>query len=660
MGLWQLPPQLHLTTHCIIQNTKTLALGTSDGACHLLRLDSSSSNSSSSSSSGSGVPTAIPGALLRLQTPRLLPAPISAKPSVLLALVQQQQQGQGGRTPAAVPSAAARCALSLSRLAQRAAAGGVTTVQRNTAGLAAARAAAAAAAMGGCGIACLSHQDTALEQLLLFAVRNGLFGGWDLRTASPLFAAHAPPWLGAPSAQAIGTDGRWAVLGTTGGLLLQFDLRMQLPLRAWLLQPPVPIKQLLFVDPSAAAIAMNSNWNAANTNSSSSSSTWGQQGLQHQDRSTCCMLALLQHEGFPLLLLDLHDGLVLTAYNTSCFAGATATAAAAAAAGGGAAGPARDRLPRLVPLPMEALRLPSACSHLLPSPGEVAALRGTEGGALHMPCCLWGPPPLRGAAGFVLSGGEDLCVHYWDLAEEQATFAAKLAEQQQQQQRQQHGGAPGGATTGNGEATASSTNLPLLDNDLVRSYCVLGPRNACGCRGKEDTGSITASLSVEGVRVLQHVCCRSAPGKRLMLHAAAAGGRGTAQGEAGSGESWETLRSATYRASEGGDASPRGAAETGYRGQGRGLMMMNSTSSNSGSSTSLGVSGRCCCAPPPSVPGFASWAPTWTAEDDADSLPGFTGPSPMHRDAIIGLAAIGQEDLFLATAGRDGVVKIWS
>ncbi|CDJ53199.1 PIK3R4 kinase-related protein (incomplete catalytic triad), putative [Eimeria brunetti] len=409
-----MPPSLHLTSFCVIQNTKSLALGTSDGACHLLRLDSSSSSSSNSSSSSSS--SSIPGALLRLPTPRVTPAPLTARPSVLLGLLQQQpplplqqqQQQQQGLVGRAAATAAARAALSLSRLPY----GGTRVSGKRSAAAAAAAAtaaaAAAAAAAAGSSVACLSHQDTSLEQLLLFSLRNGLLGGWDLRGPSPAFAAQTPPWLGAPSAQAVEAAARWLLLGTTAGLLLQFDLRMQLLLRAWQLQPPVPINQLICVSPPAAAAALNSSRAARGRGQNREVLLQQQQQQQQQqDRPTCCMLALVGHEAFPLLLLDLQEGAVITAYNTSCFADTTAAAAAAAAAGGAAAA-ARDSsaVPRLVPLPLEALLLPSACSNVLQEPRERAAAGGAAataaaaaaaaaaaGAAHQMPM---GPPLLEG------------------------------------------------------------------------------------------------------------------------------------------------------------------------------------------------------------------------------------------------------------------------
>lgn len=89
----------------------------------------------------------------------------------------------------------------------------------------------------------------------------------------------------------------------------------------------------------------------------------------------------------------------------------------------------------------------------------------------------------------------------------------------------------------------------------------------------------------------------------------------------------------------------------------------NSKSSSSSRSRSKLVGGpgsSCCCMPPPCGPDFASWSPVWGEGEEAEAPQGFGGPSPMHRDAVTGISVIGQGDLFLVTAGRDGVVKIWS
>ncbi|OEH74625.1 pik3r4 kinase-related protein (incomplete catalytic triad) [Cyclospora cayetanensis] len=448
--------------------------------------------------------------------------------------------------------------------------------------VAAARASTAAAAAGGNGIACLCHQDTALEQLLLYALRNGLFGGWDLRTASPCFAAHLPPWFGAPSAEAIGLDARCAVVGTTGGLLLHYDLRMQVPVSAWLLQPAAPIKHLLFVDPSVAAISVGSAKIAAGI---------GSPCLQPDDTPTCCLVVLLEQGAFPLLLLDLQDGSVVRGYNTSCFADAAIKAAAAEA---GALGAAQGcAVPRLVPVPMEALRMPSAASHLLPQNAGLAGSlrRVADRAALHTPCCLWSPSPLRGPTGFVLTAGEDR----W-------------------------------------------------------------PPNACGCRAREDSAfSLMASLTVEGTHVLQQVCSRSAQGKRFMQFvAAAAAGRGPGNLGALAEKDPPCTRARSSADSEAGgySGSPSGGAGDSRR-NGKGLVTIDGTSCRA-------PGGGCCCVSPSSRSTISSWAPAWIPEDASDAFIGFRGPSPMHRDAITGLAVIGQSDLFLATAGRDGIVKIWS
>ncbi|XP_026190593.1 uncharacterized protein LOC34619573 [Cyclospora cayetanensis] len=648
VGFWQLPSQLHLTAQCLIQNTKTLAVGTSDGACHLVRLDSGNSNCSSNCSSTAASSSSIPGAVLRLQTPRLFPAPLEAQPCVLLEILQRSQQGDKG-VHALRPkesAAAARAAVSLSRLMHRAAAEGASA-QRAIAGVAAARASTAAAAAGGNGIACLCHQDTALEQLLLYALRNGLFGGWDLRTASPCFAAHLPPWFGAPSAEAIGLDARCAVVGTTGGLLLHYDLRMQVPVSAWLLQPAAPIKHLLFVDPSVAAISVGSAKIAAGI---------GSPCLQPDDTPTCCLVVLLEQGAFPLLLLDLMDGSVVRGYNTSCFADAAIKAAAAEA---GALGAAQGcAVPRLVPVPMEALRMPSAASHLLPQNAGLAGSlrRVADRAALHTPCCLWSPSPLRGPTGFVLTAGEDRCVHYWDLAEERAVFAANLGERQEQQQQRQQQQQQVGEPTGVAAAPISPPNTVFLDHDLVSSYCVLGPPNACGCRAREDSAfSLMASLTVEGTHVLQQVCSRSAQGKRFMQFvAAAAAGRGPGNLGALAEKDPPCTRARSSADSEAGgySGSPSGGAGDSRR-NGKGLVTIDGTSCRA-------PGGGCCCVSPSSRSTISSWAPAWIPEDASDAFIGFRGPSPMHRDAITGLAVIGQSDLFLATAGRDGIVKIWS
>ncbi|CAJ1410843.1 unnamed protein product [Effrenium voratum] len=81
-------------------------------------------------------------------------------------------------------------------------------------------------------VMCIEQFDTELESLVIFAQEHGALRGWDLRGPKDAWALQLP-WLGVPSSVALARDGFGAVVGTTGGGLLVYDLRFLTPRKYW-------------------------------------------------------------------------------------------------------------------------------------------------------------------------------------------------------------------------------------------------------------------------------------------------------------------------------------------------------------------------------------------------------------------------------------------
>ncbi|KFH02402.1 PIK3R4 kinase-related protein (incomplete catalytic triad) [Toxoplasma gondii VAND] len=237
LSTWSLPSPLTATTLKFLHNTRALAVGGSDGSCRLFRFDSSQGGASSGG--GAGVHL-----LLSLPPPAF---PLFSSPSSSLLLRHRApdfsplpRRGVSGSRSWAVSASACHSpeARLLSRLLLPASLSfpsffSLASRRARPPGLLAARAAGAAGVSR--GVVGLDHFDSCFEQLLLFLLENGHVGAYDLRASSlPVFSAAAlPPWWGLPTAQSVSADGKFLCLGTAGGALLLFDLRLLLPLRAW-------------------------------------------------------------------------------------------------------------------------------------------------------------------------------------------------------------------------------------------------------------------------------------------------------------------------------------------------------------------------------------------------------------------------------------------
>ncbi|PFH34015.1 hypothetical protein BESB_071670, partial [Besnoitia besnoiti] len=255
LATWAVPSPLSATTLKFLHNARALAVGASDGSCRVYRVDGGGSTLSAYSrtppSSAAGGAGGAADLLLTLPSPAFpLFSPSSLSSSLVLRL-QMPRRGASASAPshrlpeerflfrtllpaslqspspffsAWRPSLGSLSLASLSR----------TPSYEALLAASAARAAGAAAA-GVRGVVGIDHFDSCFEQLLFFLLENGHIGGYDLRaSSSPVFSAAAlPPWWGLPTAQSVSSDGKFVCLGTAGGVILLFDLRLLLPLQAW-------------------------------------------------------------------------------------------------------------------------------------------------------------------------------------------------------------------------------------------------------------------------------------------------------------------------------------------------------------------------------------------------------------------------------------------
>ncbi|CBZ55002.1 putative PIK3R4 kinase-related protein (incomplete catalytic triad) [Neospora caninum Liverpool] len=377
LATWALPSPVAATTLTVLHNTRTLAVGASDGSCRLYRVDGSSQAPSGPRESASSPGRDGAYLLLTLPPPAvpLFSASSSVTSSLLLRLSQPECSSRHCRSLSAGPGFGSACTSPEERFLFRTLlpvslrfpslfSSSLSAPARDEGLLAASAARAAqAAAAASRGVVALDHFDSCFEQLLLFLLENGQVGAYDLRAASlPVFSAAAlPPWWGLPTAQSVSADGKFLCLGTAGGVLLLFDLRLLLPLRSWRVRldndgsraavvlqlRPCPLHLLRShraagADPLGHSLpraslgarsgagdrsAVFSEEPSASSGSSGPRATGSGTGIDEGDGSSCgprktgnCLfLALLGGDTGAAVALDLEAGRVVATFSSSCF-----------------------------------------------------------------------------------------------------------------------------------------------------------------------------------------------------------------------------------------------------------------------------------------------------------------------------------------------------
>ena len=79
----------------------------------------------------------------------------------------------------------------------------------------------------------VSHFNSASASVITFATQKGVVHSWDLRSAQEPFALRHSASLGNLTALALGSDRNWLVTGTSSGYVALWDIRFQQPVKLW-------------------------------------------------------------------------------------------------------------------------------------------------------------------------------------------------------------------------------------------------------------------------------------------------------------------------------------------------------------------------------------------------------------------------------------------
>ena len=79
----------------------------------------------------------------------------------------------------------------------------------------------------------LSHFNTLSSSVVTYATEKGGIHGWDLRSGKEPFFMNIRPEFGYLSSCSVGADRNWILSGTSRGYLILFDVRYQIPVKAW-------------------------------------------------------------------------------------------------------------------------------------------------------------------------------------------------------------------------------------------------------------------------------------------------------------------------------------------------------------------------------------------------------------------------------------------
>jgi phosphoinositide-3-kinase, regulatory subunit 4 len=90
----------------------------------------------------------------------------------------------------------------------------------------------------------VSHFNTLSTSVLVFATQKGAIHSWDLRSEREPFHLDHSPELGSISAMSLGNDRSWIVTGTSRGFLLLWDIRFQKAVKLWHHSSAMPVSRL--------------------------------------------------------------------------------------------------------------------------------------------------------------------------------------------------------------------------------------------------------------------------------------------------------------------------------------------------------------------------------------------------------------------------------
>lgn len=103
----------------------------------------------------------------------------------------------------------------------------------------------------------VSHFNALSESVIVFATQRGAIHSWDLRSEREPFRLDHCPDLGSLSAMSLGNDRNWAVAGTSRGFLALWDIRFQKMVKVWHHSSAMPVSRLATTYSSFPAGARN-------------------------------------------------------------------------------------------------------------------------------------------------------------------------------------------------------------------------------------------------------------------------------------------------------------------------------------------------------------------------------------------------------------------
>jgi len=218
---------------CVVQNTHSIASASSEGSVHVFRIEHALAATNNLKASQGRV-TARAGAIDGSST-------INASSSVLAqGDLERHNDATAGSATHSVPAvdnedeSRGQSGLLGGRPSSRSLSLGLSTVVEID-------------ASNEGSVRAVAHFSAMSESMLVFATDAGTIHGWDLRKGIAAWKLRLGPQAGLITAIALPQEGDpvWLVVGTSRGILVLFDLRFSIILRAWLHPSKAKIRRLL-------------------------------------------------------------------------------------------------------------------------------------------------------------------------------------------------------------------------------------------------------------------------------------------------------------------------------------------------------------------------------------------------------------------------------